>query len=380
MSKKKRRVRDQDSLPLESGLPGAVAVSAAVSEAVVAGASVDPSADQAASVSAIDAGRVPDCGALPVAVVTSAADSRSESPTASALSSVAVDLADDAAGDLVMLGSRLRAARESSDWSREELASKARIPLAAIANIEAGNVAALGAVIYARGFMRSYARAVGVADDVVDAALHGHQVEEPVLVAANPTGLGDRFAARYTNPLVYGLLTLVVVVPLVFLAAPKTSREAAPAFSPLDASVPTVDARLRDDSAVAEPQTPGQSSVASYAGPPVTASVAPVMASIAPMPAAVASPRPAGSRVLVLRVSEPSWIELTAADGRRLEYSQLQAGAAREYVVDGGADLVVGNVPAVVATLNGEAVDLNAVANRNVARLRIGDATPPAGQ
>jgi cytoskeleton protein RodZ len=104
------------------------------------------------------------------------------------------------------------------------------------------------------------------------------------------------------------------------------------------------------------------------------------MASMAPMASSMAAPRSTGSRILVLRVSEPSWVELTASDGRRLEYAQLQAGTTREYVVDGGADLVVGNVPGVIATLNGRSVDLNAVANRNVARMRVGDAAPAAGQ
>lgn len=379
MSKKKRRARDQGSLPLESALPGAAAVPVEASARVVSEASVDPGVDGVAAASAVDAGQDADGASPREAAVAPVAASRSDLPAGSAVSSGGGDMAGNDSADLAVLGSRLRAARESRNWSREELASRARIPLAAIANIEAGNVAALGAVIYARGFMRSYARAVGVSDGVVDAALRDVQVEEPVLVAANPSSLGDRFAARYTNPLVYGLLTLVVVVPLVFLAAPKTSREAAPAFSPLDASTSALASRPVDASGAVEDQMQGKAPVASDA-PPVAASVAPVMASIAPMPSPVAASRPAGSRVLVLRVSEPSWIELTAADGRRLEYSQLQAGAAREYVVDGGADLVVGNVPAVVATLNGEAVDLNAVANRNVARLRIGDAAPPARQ
>jgi cytoskeleton protein RodZ len=187
--------------------------------------------------------------------------------------------------------------------------------------------------------------------------------------------------ARYTNPVVYGLLTLVVVVPLVFLAAPKGARQSPQAFSPMDAVQPATVARADSASPLAS-IAPDNSVPAQSANVAELPAVEPVMASIAPMPATAPATksREAGARVLRLAVSEPTWVELTAADGRRLEYAQLPPGTTRDYVVDGGADLVVGNVPAVVATLNGEAVDLNAVANRNVARLRVGDDAATARQ
>lgn len=302
-----------------------------------------------------------------------------EGPTASdeCAATVTLDVAafaDASAGAGVeTVGARLRAAREARGLTREALATAARIPLSAIGHIEANQLDALGAPIYARGFLRSYARAVDVPEVVVNAALRGVRADEPTLVVANPASVGDRFAARYKNPLVYALLTLVVVVPLVFLATPQAPRDGEQAFAPLDAD-------LVPSGRFAVTRTQAQHSgvdegVAAPAEPP-----APVMASMAPMASSIAAPRPAGSRILVLRVSEPSWVELTASDGRRLEYAQLQAGTTREYVVDGGADLVVGNVPGVVATLNGRSVDLNAVANRNVARMRVGDAAPAAGQ
>jgi cytoskeleton protein RodZ len=284
---------------------------------------------------------------------------------------------ESSAVDAGSLAARLRAGREARGLSREALAAAARIPLSAIGHIEANRLGALGAPIYARGFLRSYARSVGVAEVVVDAALRDLEVDEPALVVVNPASVGDRFAARYKNPLVYALLTLVVVVPLVFLATPQAPREPAQAFTPLDESPPASMAVARTpevggEAAFAEAVEPATPKAA--AGPPP----APVMASMAPMASAMVAPRPVGTRVLVLRVSEPSWIELIASDGSRLEYAQLPAGTTREYVVDGGADLVVGNVPGVVATLNGRSVDLNAAANRNVARLRVGDAVPYA--
>jgi cytoskeleton protein RodZ len=292
-------------------------------------------------------------------------------PTAEAAgrpSSVAAETAGPAIepiGAKGSLGERLRAAREARAMTREALSRQARLPLSVVAAIEADDFAALGAPIFARGFLRTYARTVGVPEIVVDAAQRALASEPPPLVVVNPPGVGDRLAARYKNPLVYALLTLVVIVPLVFLATPRTERVPSAAFQPLDAT--TSDAR--------EPAANGSPPAASPASRP-PAPPAPVMASMAPIAAATSTngpPRLPGERVLRLEVREASWVELVTGDGRRLEYAQLPAGTVREYTFVGTADLVVGNTPGVSATLNGAAIDLNVAANRNVARLRLGD-------
>lgn len=285
---------------------------------------------------------------------------------------------DRAAGAGDPVGSRLRAAREARGLTREALASLARIPLSAIDHIEADRLDAIGAPVYVRGFLKSYARAVGVPEVVVLSAIRDLEENEPPLVVANPASVGDRLAARYKNPMIYALLTLVVVVPLVFLATPKGQRAPEQAFAPLDAGPATTGRASVDVDANAAAASDGAPSDAPARAPALPP--APVMASMAPIASPFVASRPAGGRTLVLEVTEASWIELTTTDGRRLEWAQLPAGTVREYVVDGGADLVVGNVPGVKATLNGRVVDLNAVANRNVARLRVGDAEPASGQ
>lgn len=415
MTSKKRRGRRQESLPLEpTPMTGSTAeADVAASEAagrrrgrrsaaqVPAAAEAQVEAvplDQAVAAMEADSdlGRrefasVAACSVEPAIIAAAGEESgtaavppvvSAEGPTApdectATVTADAVALAGASAGaGGEPVGARLRAAREARGLTREALATAARIPLSAIGHIEANQLDALGAPIYARGFLRSYARAVDVPEVVVDAAMRGVRADEPTLVVANPASVGDRFAARYKNPLVYALLTLVVVVPLVFLATPQAPRDGAQAFAPLDADLAPSD--LSAANVVPRTEATDAGVVEGAATPAVPP--APVMASMAPMASSMAAPRSTGSRILVLRVSEPSWVELTASDGRRLEYAQLQAGTTREYVVDGGADLVVGNVPGVIATLNGRSVDLNAVANRNVARMRVGDAAPAAGQ
>lgn len=380
MSRKKRRARDPGSL-LAQGAAGATAAAASAAEADPRPLLPENSPSERLDVQpGVDsAARADTQHDLTARAVLQSKDLEASEPEADAVSGGRA--AGDQAGDASSIGARLRSAREGLGWSREELSSRARLPISTIANIEANQLDALGAVIYARGFLRSYARSVGVPELLVETALQSLKSEEPPLVAVNPPSLGSRLVARYTNPVVYGLLTLVVVVPLVFLAAPKGARQSPQAFSPMDATQPATVARDHSASPSA-PITPDASPLPQPANVPERRTVEPVMASIAPMPATApaAKTRPVGARVLTLAVSEPTWVELTAADGRRLEYAQLAPGTTRDYVVDGGADLVVGNVPAVVATLNGEAVDLNAVANRNVARLRVGDDAATARQ
>lgn len=60
------------------------------------------------------------------------------------------------------VGTVLRDARESRELTLEEVAKVTRIPLRHLANIEAGDYDALPAPTYSTGFVKAYARAVGL--------------------------------------------------------------------------------------------------------------------------------------------------------------------------------------------------------------------------
>jgi len=272
----------------------------------------------------------------------------------------------------VTVGQRLALARESIGWSRAELGSRARIPLGAIESIEADDLDALGATVYVKGFLRSYARAVGFPDALVDARIAELADSVRPEVTIPPPSFGARMSARYATPLIYATLTLVVLVPLVFLAAPAVKRAPLP-MAALDApsleSVPPVTASAPVPTPALNPPAVLQQNSR------------PVMASMAPMaaPASTAAPTlPAGTRLVVLEVSGPTWVDFARADGGRLEYAQLSAGTRREYTFTGEATLIVGNAPAVTLTVDGRPVDLNEFARGNVARLRVAATLTPA--
>src|SRR5437764_8946185 len=69
-------------------------------------------------------------------------------------------------------GNSLRRAREMRRLSLRDVAGATKIPRSTLEQIEAGNLAELPADVFVRGFIRSYARAVG-ADEAEP--LHGFE-------------------------------------------------------------------------------------------------------------------------------------------------------------------------------------------------------------
>lgn len=292
------------------------------------------------------------------------------------------------------VGMRLRAARNAAGLSLEDVARSSRIGVAILGAIESDDLSSLGAPIYARGYLRAYARAVGLPDEAVTGALEARAVQPPALVATQRTSRTHYLASRYAPPLAYALLTLVVLVPLVMSLRPALTPApvASPVLQPIDGSSLELGVPARSEAlppadaandAIAGPAatasaTPTVSPVqppATEVGPPAPEPQRPVMASMASMPEASAPLTPAtpASKHVVLRLSQQSWIELTGAAGQRIEYGLLPAGTVREYQISGDANLRIGNVRGATLQIDGAPVDLALHTAGNVARVSVGD-------
>jgi len=204
---------------------------------------------------------------------------------------------------------------------------------------------------------------------------------------------------RYVTAATYVVLTAVIVVPMVWLGVRGTLDRDMPRLSPLDASpVAQQDAPAPSASSAVASATP--------AGP--TAPVAesrvedqqPLLASMAmfppldrsaakaPLATSAAAPVPddaakgQGAHSLSLSLPSASWVEVTAADGSRLEYGILPAGTQKSYRSDSPLEVRIGNATGAQATVDGQSVSLDAFRRANVARFRVdirdGKATPIA--
>jgi cytoskeleton protein RodZ len=430
-SKRKAASRLIETAPtVEAGdlLPMPAAIVAGASTEV-AGIDLDPSPiDPVHAASQSDAVLAPAAdtavSAAPAAeTCTTAAGGEASRPAESVVAVVdhaaapapSIDLTAGAEPSLAM---RLRAAREARGMSAEQVARATRLPTAIVTEIEAGRYEQLGPAVYVRGYLRSYARAVGLPEVVADVAPVAAPVEPELMPAAPMSAPPQRLAMRFANPVIYGVMTIAVLVPLIYLARSHQESLPPPALTALDGSVAELTMPLpgaeRSDATVlsavptqasasddamgpaeapaptadnvmpqadAAPAVPAPAPPAAEQGEIIAAEAAPAPAratSIADLPQPMlASIAPMGSsarggRRVVLSLEEPSWVEIIGQDGRRIERALLPAGAVREYQVAGRADMQIGNTRGARLQVDGSDVDLVPHTRANVARLVVG--------
>ena len=111
-------------------------------------------------------------------------------------------------------GHRLRQAREAAGMSVQDVADRLKIPIRVIDGLEKEEYAKLGAPVFVRGQLRSYARLLGLPiDTLIDIA--GIDPVRPVELTPRTYTpkvqvLGEQLARRA----VYVVLTIALVVPV----------------------------------------------------------------------------------------------------------------------------------------------------------------------
>ncbi|MEO7755506.1 MAG: RodZ domain-containing protein [Dokdonella sp.] len=290
-----------------------------------------------------------------------------------------------------VLGQRLRAAREAHGWSRADVASRLKLPLKLIERLECDDYEGLADGVFLRGYLRSYSRLVGVPVEEATSVAAAHTQTAP-LIATGTISRSRYLFDRYSVSATYLVLTAIIVVPAVWLATHGGLEQNLARTTPLDtpantlsipvretaqhpAAAPSGDASTSDMAAVASTETaPVQNS---------SADPAPVIASMTPFAAAQTQSRPEASPVapstaiggvahtLSLKLSQQSWVEITAADGRKLEYSMLAAGSEHSYHSDGQLAVRLGNAQGAQLRTDGTTVDLTPFQRGNVAHVRV---------
>ena len=144
---------------------------------------------------------------------------------------------------MAALGEQFRAAREARGLSLSEVAEQIRIRMVYLGEIEAENWAAIGAPVYVRGFLRTYARFLGLDPEAAVGAFN--QTEQG---APNTDGTGLSGAAwsdgqqRNLSPLI--LLASGVAVLLIAFVIYNFFTLRAPSKRATVASVPAATSPL----------------------------------------------------------------------------------------------------------------------------------------
>lgn len=282
-------------------------------------------------------------------------------------------------------GSRLRAAREARGLDLEACANALRLPVRVLRKLELDQYDGTDSKVYLGSYIAKYGRHLGINDASIQLEVDRiRQVDAPLVTSggiSHSRFLFDRYATAAT----YVVLTLVIAVPTLWFGVKSTLDRDITHLAPLDAA-PVAQQEQAGTSTPAmvaadrarQPAAPVQASAAD------TASEQPLLALMAPFPSLASDTRPAvpappaamvaagsGGHQLELTLSAPSWVEVTRADGTRLEYGLLPAGSHAVYHSDQPLNVSIGNVGGAQVAIDGQAVGMDDFRRANVAHFRV---------
>lgn len=323
-------------------------------------------------------------------------------------------------------GSLLREAREAKKLSCHEVAAYLRLTSSVIEMLESDDYSKFPGPTFVRGYLRSYARYIGLPVERVLEAYERLSIPEPVqLLAQTPVRKQLHSNDRWVRAVTYIVVVLVIALPLLWWKNEIALRLWQPE-DPIagDAQLPATDSQPSNDVADAQTSvpeqvtyTPTQSSAqpdtaGTTVGAPVSATGAGdsaqpnqeagpgiavvgdasanstaidaretgVAAAQPPSPMPANPPQESSATdeqdALVLRFSEDSWVEIKGGDGKRLLNGLMQAGATRTVNGNPPFSLVLGNAPGVSVEYNGQPFDISPFRSGRVARFAIGSPEP----
>ena len=282
-------------------------------------------------------------------------------------------------------GGRLRAAREARGLDLESCANALKLPARVLRKLEQDQHEGIDSKIYLGSYITKYGRHLGINDASIQVEVDRIRQCEAPLVASGGISHSRFLLDRYATAATYVVLTLVIAVPTVWFGVRSTLDRDLSHLAPLDAA-PVAQQEVTGS---ATPTTSAGHTAATAMSPVVASPVdaeQPLMASMAPFPnlasdKSMSLPKPPaivpaadsgrGGHSLELTLSAASWIEVTQADGTRLEYGLLPAGSQQTYHSDQPLDVRIGNVSGAQVEIDGQSVGLDDFRRANVAHFRM---------
>ena len=292
--------------------------------------------------------------------VTQAADASAESPVT----------------PLQSVGQQLHAARLAKGLTMDDVAKALKLSPRQVVALEADDWPSLPCNTIIRGFVRNYARLLGVNANLLMVALdqlampQGPELEMSVgtPVSIPQEGKVDRrdFARVFS-----GLLVLVLAVSAYFFFPQELWLSTLSALKTATQSAEVV----VEKEPVAEPEaakTP-EASAAQAAVP--AAVVQPEISAITPQavaaPASTSASVNTAASVLKFSFTQPSWVEVRDRSGQIIFSKKNDAGTEREVEGQPPFAVVVGNAGHVSLQYKGKSVDLSKRSKEDVARLTL---------
>jgi cytoskeleton protein RodZ len=286
-------------------------------------------------------------------------------------------------------GDLLRYSREQAGLTLERAAELSKIRPSVLAAIERGETADIPSV-YLRGFIRNYARALGLDESDIEQQMEHVQGLEPQVQSVFSVKSSRGRSEKWIKASSY-IAASAVIAALAWQFTHEAVR-----FSQGDSQL-----TAGSVSATALPEPVNGKATAPAANTHLNASIASVEVlqqrgerggkaaaeeaweAIGDVsdPAAAAAEPGAGPNEhrLTVRTSADSWVEIFDGQGVQLELDLLRAGNERAYSGTWPFRVMLGRASAVELMLDGESVDLAPYTRGNVARLTLGGETAPDG-
>lgn len=253
------------------------------------------------------------------------------------------------------LGEELKRLRETRGLSLREVSDATHIGSRFLQAIESDNYSILPGGIFNRGFVRSYARYVGL-DEEQALVLYNQQLEAQGGEAPRSTAPSwDGIDEEVSSP--WGTIALIVIILLLLSAGVYTAYRW---FKGEDATsqivgtspVPAVTASSSPEANSSPVPTPSDS-----ASPTPTPEVSPT---ISPSPSPTVSPAPplTGNLMVKIQIGENQcWLKVKS-DANPAAEGTLNPGDVREFSASEKMILSFGNAVGITATLNGRPMKL----------------------
>ncbi len=262
------------------------------------------------------------------------------------------------------VGASLRTAREAQGLSIQEAANHLRLMNRQIEAMESEDFGSLGQPVFARGFVRNYARLLGLDANELLQIMGGANVEPVDIVQTPPVVLpGAWFTSKW---LIAGLLALLLftVVPIALYAWLSSDSEEVKPLHP--------QALLPPATVVTPAASPGL--IPPKSQPPISkdspATSANGLSAPTP-PVAPLATQPATKREMHFEFDDNAWVEIKDGTGQVLQHQMNNKGTTLELSGQPPFNLVLGNAAQVRMTYNGRALDLKPYIDATVARFSL---------
>jgi cytoskeleton protein RodZ len=263
------------------------------------------------------------------------------------------------------IGQILRSARDMQALTLDEVATRLRLMRRQVEAMEADDFESLGQTVFARGFVRNYARLLGLAPDVLLARMEGAPVDSVPVSHVEAPLPHSWLTSPWLILLLLGVL-LVVAVPVALYLWLNSDADDSP--NRRDPVVQTHPAAVGAPEATL-PAGSSPDSPAAVIVPAAPAHVTTEPAEDAGTPAAPADAAAGG--VIHLEFGGDAWVEIKDASGHMLHRQLDSEGSKVDIHGQPPFDVVIGNAAQVRMTYNGRLIDLAPFITVTVARFTL---------